>query len=55
MMLRYSLNEPEQAERIERAVSQVLESGLRTRDIATGSANVVGTEQMGSAVVAALG
>jgi 3-isopropylmalate dehydrogenase len=56
MMLRYSLGEAEQADRIERAVSTVLESGLRTRDIATGkNANVVGTEQMGAAVVAALG
>ena len=56
MMLRYSLGEAEQADRIERAVSQVLENGLRTRDIAPGkNANVVGTQEMGSAVVAALG
>ncbi|MFT5447226.1 MAG: 3-isopropylmalate dehydrogenase [Gammaproteobacteria bacterium] len=56
MMLRYSLGEPEQADRIEQAVSKVLEDGLRTRDIAPGkSANVVGTQQMGAAVVSALG
>lgn len=56
MMLRYSLGEAEQADRIEAAVGKVLESGLRTRDIAPGkNANVVGTEEIGSAVVAALG
>ena len=55
-MLRYSLGAAEQADRIERAVNTVLENGLRTRDIAPlRHANVVGTEEMGSAVVAALG
>src|SRR5438067_6423422 len=33
MMLRYSLNRPEQADRIEQAVKQVLAQGLRTPDI----------------------
>ncbi len=54
MMLRYSLDEAEQAARIERAVGAVLEQGLRTRDIAPAGANVVGTREMGAAVVAAL-
>ena len=54
MMLRYSLDEAEQAQRIETAVGKVLERGLRTRDIAPARANVVGTREMGAAVVAAL-
>lgn len=54
MMLRYSLDEAEQAQRIETAVGTVLERGLRTRDIAPARANVVGTREMGAAVVAAL-
>jgi 3-isopropylmalate dehydrogenase len=54
MLLRYSLDESEQAQRIEMAVGKVLERGLRTRDIAPARANVVGTREMGAAVVAAL-
>ena len=54
MMLRYSLNEPAWAERIEAAVNQVLDAGLRTADIATPGEKVVGTAEMGDAVVAAL-
>ena len=54
MLLRYSLNEPEQAERIERAVGRVLDQGLRTLDIMAGDMTPVGTQAMGDAVVAAL-
>ncbi|HET7362692.1 MAG TPA: 3-isopropylmalate dehydrogenase [Burkholderiales bacterium] len=54
MMLRYSLKQPQAAERIEAAVSKVLREGLRTADIHTTGARKVGTEQMGDAVVAAL-
>jgi 3-isopropylmalate dehydrogenase len=54
MMLRYSLNQPQAAERIEAAVSRVLREGLRTADIDTAGARKVGTEQMGDALVAAL-
>lgn len=54
MMLRYSLNEPAQAERIERAVSTVLDSGLRTADIQGPGTRVVGTREMGAAVADAL-
>jgi 3-isopropylmalate dehydrogenase len=54
MMLRYSLRQPQSAERIERAVSKVLQSGLRTADIHTEGTRKVGTEEMGDAVVAAL-
>ncbi len=55
MMLRYSLDRPELADRVDAAVGRVLEQGLRTRDIAPPRANVVGTREMGAAVVAALG
>ncbi|MEX3606516.1 MAG: 3-isopropylmalate dehydrogenase [Burkholderia sp.] len=54
MLLRYSLNRGEQADRIERAVQKVLEQGYRTGDIATPGCQQVGTAQMGDAVVAVL-
>ena len=54
MMLRYSLNEGELADRVERAVEQVLDDGLRTPDILSPGATEVGTEAMGDAVVTAL-
>ncbi len=55
MMLRYSLDAPECAGRIEQAVNQVLDEGLRTADIHTEGTRRVGTAEMGDAVVAALG
>jgi 3-isopropylmalate dehydrogenase len=54
MMLRYSLGQPAAAERIERAVSSVLQAGLRTADIHTAGRRRVGTREMGDAVLAAL-
>jgi len=54
MMLRYSLNEPDLAERVEAAVGAVLDAGLRTPDIAADGEPTVGTQAMGDAVVAAL-
>jgi 3-isopropylmalate dehydrogenase len=54
MMLRYSLGQPQAAERIEAAVSRVLAAGLRTADIHTPGARKVGTQEMGDAVLAAL-
>ena len=54
MMLRYSLNQPEAAARIEAAVQRVLEQGLRTGDIHSEGCRKVGTREMGDAVVAAL-
>src|SRR5512145_2743357 len=54
MMLRYSLNRAEQADRIETAVRKVLGQGLRTADIWSEGATKVGTKDMGDAVVAAL-
>ncbi|CAJ0698360.1 3-isopropylmalate dehydrogenase [Ralstonia mannitolilytica] len=54
MMLRYSLNKAEQADRIENAVKKVLAQGYRTGDILTPGCKQVGTVEMGDAVVAAL-
>jgi 3-isopropylmalate dehydrogenase len=54
MMLRYSLDRPTEAERIEAAVRAVLAQGLRTADIWSEGSRKVGTEEMGNAVVAAL-
>jgi 3-isopropylmalate dehydrogenase len=54
MMLRYTLAAPELAERIETAVARVLDQGLRTRDIQSPGTRVIGTSDMGDAVVAAL-
>ena len=55
MMLRFSLNQPEAADRIEAAVKQVLAQGLRTPDIHSAGTTRVGTVQMGDAVLKALG
>ncbi len=54
MMLRYTLNKPEMADRIDAAVSKVLDQGLRTADIYSDGMTKVGTSEMGDAVVAAL-
>jgi len=54
MMLRFSLNQPEAAERIESAVSQVLAAGLRTADIWSEGTKRMSTSEMGDAVLAAI-
>ena len=54
MLLRYSLNQLQLAERIENAVGRVLDQGLRTLDITATGMTAVGTQAMGDAVVAAL-
>lgn len=54
MMLRYTFNQPAAADAIEKAVSLVLDQGLRTGDIMSDGMKKVGTAEMGDAVVAAL-
>jgi len=54
MMLRFSLNQPEAAERIESAVKTVLAQGLRTADIFSHGTTRVSTREMGAAIVKAL-
>ena len=54
MMLRYSFQRGDVADVIEQAVSQVLDQGLRTPDIASEGCQLVDTVTMGNAVVLAL-
>jgi 3-isopropylmalate dehydrogenase len=54
MMLRFTLAQPEAADRIESAVKRVLSAGVRTADIWSEGTTKVGTRAMGDAVVAAL-
>ena len=54
MMLRYTFNMEEWAYRIEAAVKSALVQGLRTADIFEAGTKMVGTQEMGDAVVAAL-
>jgi 3-isopropylmalate dehydrogenase len=54
MMLRYSLGAGDTADRIEKAVSDVLDQNLRTADIMSEGMTSVSTSEMGDAVVAAL-
>ena len=54
MMLRFSLQQPEAADRIESAVKSVLAAGYRTPDIWSEGTQKVGTREMGDAVVAAI-
>ena len=51
MMLRYTLDRPDLADRVEGAVSRVLDRGLRTRDIASPGTREIGTTQMGEALL----
>lgn len=51
MMLRYTLNRADLAERVDDAVSAALDRGLRTADIAGPGDAAVGTRAMGDAVV----
>ena len=54
MMLRYTFNLTEAAERIEAAVNSALDANVRTADIFSEGMTKVSTSQMGDAVVAAL-
>ncbi|MGH6866502.1 MAG: 3-isopropylmalate dehydrogenase [Methyloceanibacter sp.] len=54
MCLRYSFNLDEVAGRIEKAIADVLDSGLRTADIRQEGCRTVATSKMGDAILAAL-
>jgi 3-isopropylmalate dehydrogenase len=54
MLLRYSLDRRDDADRVERAVQRVLEQGHRTRDIAEPGGKTIGTREMGDLIVGAL-
>jgi 3-isopropylmalate dehydrogenase len=54
MMLRYGLNQPEAANKIEQAVVEVLDRGYRTGDIMSESMKLVGCRAMGDALIEVL-
>jgi 3-isopropylmalate dehydrogenase len=54
MMLRYGLNQPTAADRIEQAVLKVLDQGARTGDIMSEGMNRLGCREMGEALIKAL-
>jgi 3-isopropylmalate dehydrogenase len=54
MMLRYDLNQPAAAAALETAVTQVLDQGLRTGDIAAPGETVVGCQVIGAAILKAI-
>ncbi len=51
MALRYSFDLADEAERLEKAITQVLAKGLRTADIVGTSTQNIGTQEMGDAIV----
>ena len=53
MCLRYSFNMVSEADRLEKAISDVLDSGLRTGDIMSDGCTQVSTTEMGDAVLKA--
>ncbi|MFH7243030.1 MAG: 3-isopropylmalate dehydrogenase [Spirulina sp.] len=54
MMLRYGLDQPAAADRIENAVNTVLDQGYRTGDIISEGMTAVGCKGMGEALLAAI-
>jgi 3-isopropylmalate dehydrogenase len=54
LMLRMTLNRPEDADLLEKAVATALESGARTADIAEPGAKKLSTAEMGDAILSAL-
>ena len=54
MMLRMTLDRPDDADLLEKAVDLALASGARTADIAEAGARKLSTKEMGDAVLAAL-
>ena len=52
MCLRYSFNMIEEADRLEKAIANVLDQGIRTGDIMAEGARQVGTSEMGDAILA---
>ena len=51
MALRYSFGLLEAADMVEKAIANVLDSGLRTKDIAAPGQNAVSTSEMGDAIL----
>jgi 3-isopropylmalate dehydrogenase len=54
MSLRYSLDLDKEADNLEKAVQEVLNDGLRTKDIAQKGLKKVSTKEMGDAIISKL-
>ena len=54
MALRYSLDLDKEANALEKAVQDVLDEGLRTKDIISTGKKEVSTSQMGDAIISKL-
>ena len=54
MALRYSLDLDKEADNLEKAVQDVLNDGLRTKDIISKGKKEVSTSQMGDAIISKL-
>jgi 3-isopropylmalate dehydrogenase len=54
MLLRFGLNQPKTADRIEQAVLKVLDLGYRTGDLAAPNTQVIGCKEMGTKILEAL-
>ncbi|MDD7911732.1 3-isopropylmalate dehydrogenase [Pseudovibrio exalbescens] len=54
MALRYSFNMITEADMLEKAISNALDKGLRTKDIAQGDQATISTKEMGNAIVGEL-
>ncbi len=54
MALKYSLNLNKEADNLEKAVQDVLDDGLRTKDIISKGMKEVSTSQMGDAIISKL-
>ena len=54
MALRYSFSRIDDSNLLENAISNVLEAGLRTKDISTNDSKVISTSEMGDAVISKL-
>ncbi len=52
MCLRYSFNLVDEADKLEAAIADVLNSGVRTADIMADGARKVGTVEMGDTILA---
>jgi len=54
MALRYSFNRAKEADLIDQAIAAALAKGLRTADIKSDGCKLVGTSEMGDAILAEL-
>jgi 3-isopropylmalate dehydrogenase len=52
MALRYSFDMGREADMVDKAIAAVLDKGLRTADIKSGGGKLVGTKEMGDAIIA---